>query len=223
MRLVIFDVDGTLIDSQAFILTAMGRAFAEAGVPSPSAAQTLAIVGLSLPVAVARLAPQLAPEAVEALAALYKRHFMALRAETGGEAASPLYPGARAALERLSGRGLTLALATGKARAGLEHALEGHGLGPLFAASQTADDAPSKPHPGMVLNLLRATGAEASRAVVVGDTAFDVGMARAAGVAAIGVSWGYHPAQALREAGAAAVIDRFEALDAAIDALGGAA
>jgi phosphoglycolate phosphatase len=219
MRLVIFDVDGTLIDSQLFILGAMRRAFAQAGRPAPSDAQTLAIVGLSLPLAVARLAPGLSGAEAEALADLYKAHFIALRAETGGEAAAPLYPGARAALERLSGRGLALAVATGKARRGLDHALDGHGLRGFFAASQTADDAPSKPHPAMLLNLLRETGVAAAEAVMVGDTTFDVEMAAAAGVRSVAVSWGYHPVAALRAAGAGAVIDHFDALDGALAGL----
>jgi phosphoglycolate phosphatase len=223
MRLVIFDVDGTLIDSQAFILAAMAAAFAEAGLPAPGDAATLSIVGLSLPQAIARLAPALTAEEVGVLVALYKANFVRLRAETGGEAAAPLYPGARAALDRLSARGVALAVATGKARAGLDHALRAHGMTALFAATQTADDAPSKPHPGMVLNILSATGADPRRTVMVGDTTFDVEMARAAGVAAVGVGWGYHPAGALRAAGAATVLDRFDALDAALDALGAAA
>lgn len=219
MRLVIFDVDGTLIDSQLFILGAMRRAFRQAGRPAPSDAETLAIVGLSLPHAVARLAPDLSMAEAEAMAELYKSHFIALRAETGGEAAAPLYPGARAALARLSGRGLSLAVATGKARRGLDHALDGHGLRGFFAASQTADDAPSKPHPAMVLNLLRETGAAAHEAVMVGDTTFDIEMAAAAGVRSVAVSWGYHPVPALLAAGAGAVIDQFDALDGALAAL----
>jgi phosphoglycolate phosphatase len=219
MRLVIFDVDGTLIDSQLFILGAMRRAFAQAGRPAPPDAQTLAIVGLSLPHAVARLAPGLTGPEVDEMAELYKSHFMALRAETGGEAAAPLYPGARAALERLAGRGVGMAVATGKARRGLDHALDGHGLRGFFAASQTADDAPSKPHPAMVLNLLRETGAAAHEAVMVGDTTFDIEMAAAAGVRSVAVSWGYHPVEALRAAGADAVIGHFDALDGVLAGL----
>ena len=216
---MIFDVDGTLIDSQAFILQAMTAAFAAQGWPVPPREAVLSIVGLSLHHAIDRLAPGLSPERLDAVVNDYRAAFMALRAETGGEAASPLYPGARAALERLHGRGVTLSVATGKARRGLDHALDGHGLRGFFVHTQTADDAPSKPDPGMILNALRATGVSPGRAVMVGDTSFDMEMARAAGIRAIGVRWGYHPPEALTAAGAAAVIDHFDSLDAAIGAL----
>lgn len=219
MDLVIFDVDGTLIDSQAFILQAMEAAFAAQGWAVPPREAVLSIVGLSLHHAIDRLSPGLTPERLDAVVEDYRAAFMHLREKTGGEAASPLYPGARAALERLHGRGVRLSVATGKARRGLEHALDGHALRGFFSFSQTADDAPSKPDPGMVLNTLRATGVDPARAVMVGDTTFDVQMARAAGVRAVGVSWGYHPADALRAAGAAVVIDHFDALDRAIEAL----
>jgi phosphoglycolate phosphatase len=223
LSLVIFDVDGTLMDSQRLILGAMRAAFAEVAMTCPTDAAILSIVGLSLPQALARLAPEADEDAALRLAAAYKTAFIRNRAETGGEAATPLYPGARAALERLDAAGLLLSVATGKARRGLDHALDGHDLRRFFIATQTADDAPSKPHPGMVLNALRATGAHPARAVMVGDTVYDVEMARAAGVAAIGVAWGYHPAEALREAGAAAVLSHFDELDAALDALWAAA
>ncbi len=222
-RLILFDVDGTLIDSQLFILGAMRAAFAELGRAVPSEAAILAIIGLSLPHAVARLDPGLAPEQVLETAEGYKRAFIRIRAETGGEAASPLYPGARAALERLSASPSVLGVATGKARRGLDHALDAHDLRSFFATTQTADDAPSKPHPGMVLNALRETGAAASEAVVVGDTSYDMEMARAAGARALGVAWGYHPPEALLAAGACAVVAHFDQLDAALGALAGEA
>mgnify|MGYP006275211219 CR=1 FL=1 len=216
LRLVVFDVDGTLIDSRRGILSAMRAAFAAAGRPAPPEAEILSIVGLSLPVALARLAPG---GPVNALVAAYLEAFLAMRAAGAGEGASPLFPGARAALERLDAAGLLLAVATGKARRGLLHALEAHDLERFFLATQSADDAPSKPHPGMVLNALRLTGVDAADAIMVGDTTFDVEMARAAGARAVGVSWGHHAPEALMAAGAAAVIDGFEALDAALDAL----
>ncbi|MEM9736734.1 MAG: HAD-IA family hydrolase, partial [Pseudomonadota bacterium] len=115
--------------------------------------------------------------------------------------------------------GWLLAVATGKARRGLNHLLEIHGLEHLFVATQSADDAPSKPHPGMVENILRATGVEATRAVMIGDTAFDMAMGRAAGAGAIGVSWGYHPVPRLYEAGAELVIEEFAALDDALESV----
>jgi phosphoglycolate phosphatase len=219
VRLVVFDVDGTLVDSQRLILSAMAAAFSEAGIPTPSREATLAIVGLSLETAIARLAPDLDAPGVRALAASYKAAFVQMRVESGGEAAAPLYPGALAALERLEAAGVRMGVATGKARRGLDHMLDGHGLRRFFVTTQTADDAPSKPHPAMLLAALRETGVAPREAAMVGDTTYDMVMAQAAGVPAIGVAWGYHAGAALRDAGAAAVIDRFDALDDALAAL----
>lgn len=220
LRLVIFDVDGTLIDSQEFILGAMGRAFRMAGLTEPDREATLGIVGLSLPEAMAVLVPGISVRARERLVQLYKDSFRALREESGGEASAPFYPGAREALERLDRSGYLLSIATGKARRGLNHMLESHGLQRMFVGTQTADDAPSKPHPGMVLNCLAATGVEASSAVVVGDTEYDMAMARAAGARAVGVAWGYHSAERLRRGGAERLIEDFAGLEAALGALG---
>ncbi|TYO88282.1 HAD-IA family hydrolase [Oceanicella actignis] len=220
LRLAVFDVDGTLMDSQEFIIEAMRRGFAAAGLAAPEDSRILSIVGLSLVEAVSALAPDLPPAEAERVAALYKRSFIDLRADKGGEASAPLYPGAREALERLAARDeVFLGVATGKARRGLDHALRAHGLGHFFHTTHTADEHPSKPHPDMLLGAMRRTGVAAEAAVMIGDTTFDVAMARAAGMAAIGVAWGYHDAESLRQAGAAAVIDRFEDLDDALHAL----
>lgn len=219
LRLVVFDMDGTLIDSQDFIVEAMSRAFTEMGRAVPVRPEILSIVGLSLPQAVARLAPDMQAREVEEGAALYKRSFIALREERGGEATAPMYPGARAALERLHPRDeLFLGVATGKARRGLDHAFAAHGIGHFFHTSQTADDHPSKPHPSMLHAALMETGVEAQDAVMIGDTTYDIEMGRAAGCRTIGVSWGYHPVNDLRAAGADLVIDGFDALDEALDA-----
>ena len=217
LRLVVFDMDGTLIDSQDFIAEAMSRAFTAMGRPAPARPDILSIVGLSLPQAVARLAPDMDAAAVEQGAELYKRSFIALREERGGEASAPLYPGAREALERLQPRDeLFLGVATGKARRGLDHAFRAHDIGHFFHTSQTADDHPSKPHPSMLHAALTETGVEPGNAVMVGDTTYDIEMGRAAGCRTIGVSWGYHPVSALSAAGADLVIEGFDALDAAL-------
>ena len=217
LKLAVFDMDGTIIDSQRMIVAAMTHGFADAGLAPPSREETLAIVGLSLPVAVARLAPGLTGAEVDHVVERYKAAFIRMRQETGGEAASPLYPGARAALQRLATRDeVLMGVATGKAMRGLTHALEAHGLGPLFQTLQTADGHPSKPHPAMLLDALVETGAEAADAVMVGDTSFDMEMARAAGMTAIAVTWGYHPETRLRDAGAHHVIHRWDELDAAL-------
>ena len=217
LRLVIFDVDGTLIDSQDFILAAMRRAFAQARRPAPSDAATLGTVGLSLPQAMEVLAPGVCGAERDRLVRLYKDSSRYLREANGGEAVAPFYPGAREALERLDGAGYLLSIATGKARRGLDHMLDSHGLRRLFTGTQTADDAPSKPHPGMVLNCLAATGVERQHAVVVGDTEFDMAMARAAGVRAVGVDWGYHSTERLLRGGAERIVGDFAALDAVLE------
>lgn len=218
-RLVIFDVDGTLVDSQAAILAAIDEAFLRAGRPAPARAEALGIVGLSLVEAMAVLVPDgRAGEHVE-LARFYREAFMSLRQRTGGEAATPLYPGARDTVMRLDGAGWLLSIATGKARRGLEHFLTTHGLAPHFTGTQTADDAPSKPHPQMVLNCLAATGVEGRDAVMVGDTSFDMEMGRAAGCRTIGVSWGYHPVDRVRAAGADRIADSFEELQTMLETM----
>ena len=220
LRLVIFDVDGTLIDSAGLICAAMAEAFAAAGRPAPGDAAVRAIIGLSLPVAIARLDARLDGRGVAALTEAYKAAFLGRRAAGDELAASPLFPGAREALTRTDGAGALLGVATGKARRGLDHVLDGHDLRAFFVTTQTADDAPSKPHPGMVLNALGATGVDATRAAVVGDTSYDMAMARAAGAAAVGVAWGVHHADALLDAGAQAIIEDFAALDDALARLG---
>jgi phosphoglycolate phosphatase len=221
-RLIVFDVDGTLIDSQHLILAAMARAFEAAGHPLPERAAILGIVGLSLPEAMAALAPHLSEPETLGLAARYRESFVAQRAAGAGYGDAPLYPGALAALERLAADPSTrLGVATGKARRGLEHVFAAHGLTRFFATAQTSDSHPSKPHPSMLLAALAETGCQADAAVMVGDTEFDIAMGRAAGFATVGVAWGYHPRARLEAAGADLVIDGFAALDAALDALRG--
>lgn len=219
-RLIVFDVDGTLIDSQAHILAAMEHAFGASGAALPTRAEVLAIVGLSLPVAVDRLVPHLDEDTRAAIVAGYKASFGALRAET----LSPLYPGAAAALDALRARpGHLLGVATGKSRRGLTHVLKAHGLDGHFATTQVADDHPSKPDPAMLRAALAETGARPAQAVMIGDTTFDIEMGRAAGMATVGVGWGYHPAGALARAGADRVIAEFSDLVPALDSLWGPA
>ncbi|GAA5073777.1 HAD-IA family hydrolase [Roseibacterium beibuensis] len=216
LRLVIFDVDGTLVDSQAHILAAMARAFAANGLPMPPREAVLQIVGLSLPVAMARLAPD-HPQSVDPLVEAYKDAFASLRVAGDGAALSPLFPGAMEHLTRLAAEDFTLlGVATGKSRRGLTHLFEIHRIAQIFHTVQVADDHPSKPNPSMIEACLKETGVAPDRAVILGDTSFDIEMGRAAGIHAIGVSWGYHPADALRQAGARTVLDDFAALPAAL-------
>lgn len=216
MKLVIFDCDGTLVDSQHMICAAMDAAFAALGRPAPPREATLSIVGLSLAEAMRALTSDGDPD-ISPLVEAYKAAFHDLRANP--EFHEPLFPGARDVLDRLSTRDdVLLAIATGKSQRGVRLVLGHHGLYDHFMSIQTADDAPSKPHPGMIYNALRAAGVDPADAVMVGDTTFDMEMACAAGVHAIGVTWGYHPASALRGAGAAILIDAFHDLDAALSA-----
>lgn len=215
-RLIVFDVDGTLINSQDAIHTAMTAAFSAEGVPPPDRSSVLSIVGLSLPEAMSALAPDLAPARRDRLVAAYRERALAAR----HGAASPLYPGARAALDRLAMTPRTcLGVATGKARRGLDHVFAIHRLGDYFVTSQTADDHPSKPHPSMLMAALAETGCSSSMAVMIGDTDFDMAMGRAAGLRTIGVAWGYHPVARLAAAGAEHVIADFSQLDAALAAV----
>jgi len=216
LKLVVFDMDGTLMDSQEFILMAMERAFASAGYAKPDKADVLSIVGLSLDRAVSVLLPELDEAENQRAVALYRQSFLDLRAELGGEAKAPLYLGARDALERLHKVDeILMGVATGKAKRGLDHAYAAHDIGHYFMTSQTADHHPSKPHPAMLHQALHETGVAANRAVMVGDTEFDMEMGRAAGYSTIGVSWGYHPVSRLGAADV--IIDDFAELDAALD------
>ncbi|NDV02245.1 HAD-IA family hydrolase [Pseudoroseicyclus tamaricis] len=217
MRLVIFDVDGTLVDSQSQIHAAMMRAFSSVGLEAPALPQVRAIVGLSLEVAMARLAPDHPAETHARLAQGYRTAYYEARVAGGAASGAPLFPGAREALLALNAQPETLlAVATGKARRGLDAVIEAHDLHGLFVSRQTADTNPSKPHPAMVEACLSETGIDAAAAVMVGDTSFDMDMARAAGAAALGVTWGYHAPESL---GADRLVESFAALPAAIDAL----
>lgn len=198
LRLILFDVDGTLVDSQAHIVAAMTRAFEGIGMPAPDRAQTLSIVGLSLPNAVAQLAPDGAPQDHAALIAGYKDAYVQIRSEQGSAQSSPFYPHARMVLDQLAAVDhYLLGIATGKSRRGLDALIAGHGLERMFLTQQVADFHPSKPHPAMIEAALSEVAVAPSQAVMIGDTTFDMEMARAAGVAAIAVDWGYHDTEKL--------------------------
>jgi len=215
LRLVIFDVDGTLVDSQAEIMAAMSLAFASETITMPDRKDVLSIVGLSLAEAFATLCPQTDHSQRARLVEAYKNAFVSLR--TDNKEMGPLFPGAMAAIEELRAQENTLlAVATGKSRRGLDKVLERHGLTGVFHSEQVADHHPSKPNPSMILTALNETGVAPSRAVMLGDTTYDMDMARAAGIKTIGVTWGYHAADTLKPD---VMIDTFAALSGAVDAL----
>lgn len=203
VRLAVFDCDGTLVDGQGDICAAMLSAFALHGLPAPDLHQVRRSVGLSLPRAIATLLPGHDAAAIADLVDSYKSAFRAARAE--GRLSEPLYPGIPEALAQLAANGWDLAVATGKSRRGLDHCLANHNLTHRFRSLHTADEHPSKPDPAMLHAALAAALAPPHAAVMIGDTAYDIAMAHAAGVTAIGVAWGYHTPAELRAAGAHAV------------------
>lgn len=203
VRLAVFDCDGTLSDGQAAICAAMAEAFAEGGLAAPDPHQVRRIVGLSLPGAIARLAPDHPPETHAQVVAAYKQAFF--RARERGLVHEPLFDGIAALLTHLHATGWTLGVATGKSDRGLHGCLTTHGVFDLFATLQTADRHPSKPHPSMLETAMAEAGAESAATVMIGDTVYDIEMALAARARAIGVAWGYHSPDELLAAGAEAV------------------
>ncbi|MBL0923279.1 MAG: HAD-IA family hydrolase [Sphingomonadaceae bacterium] len=215
--LAIFDCDGTLVDSQANICMAMEHAFDAAGMTPPSRHATRRIVGLSLVEAMRMLLPHADDDLHRDMAERYKAAFFTLR--SNGLVDEPLYDGVAALLASMEEGGWLLGVATGKSDRGLERCLDHHGIKGLFVTLQTADRHPSKPHPSMVYQALAEAGTEAANAVVIGDTVYDIHMGKAARTRTIGVNWGYHPADELREAGADAIAESMDELTALLEGM----
>jgi len=201
-----FDCDGTLVDSQYVIIDSMQAAFRAHGVPPPAPDAVKRIVGLSLPQAISQLHGEADSATIENLVAAYKECFLELRASP--DLHEPLFADVIETLTLLEETGYVLGIATGKSRRGLSAILETHGLAKHFVTLQTADDAPSKPHPGMLERALAETGMDKDETVVIGDTVFDIEMALNAGTGAFGVAWGYHDTVELKAAGAELVLER---------------
>lgn len=200
--LILFDVDGTLIDSGAIIIGAQIRTAEELGLVFPGREAGFAVVGRTLDDALVDLFGNKAP--VDMMVSTYSRIFRSLRGTPGFE--ENMFEGVPAMLAQLAQRPNTrLGIATGKRAHGVEHIITLHHWEGLFATVQNADTAPSKPHPGMILNGMAAIGAEPQRTVMIGDSVHDMAMARAAGVTPIAVDWGFQPSSLLVEAGAAVV------------------
>lgn len=201
-QLVIFDWDGTVMDSTGRIIACMHKAGADLCLPVLEDDAVREIIGLGLPEALRTLYPGIGDRDLERMRERYAVHFVAAEASP-----SRLYPGARETLAALRAAGLRLAVATGKSRKGLERVWASSGLGDSFDASRCADETHSKPHPAMVTELLTELGVAPERALVVGDTSFDLQMARDAGVDRVAVSYGAHPVDRLMNFHPLAVID----------------
>ena len=204
-RLAVFDCDGTLVDSGATIHRALAETFDLHGLRLPPPRDCRRVIGLSLAEAMAALVPDADAAAHLELAETYKKCFF--QARQRGEVDEPLFDGVLELLDALEDDGWLLAVATGKSQRGLRHCLEQHGLHARFLSLQTADGHPSKPAPDMVLAAMADAGADPSATIVVGDTSFDMAMARAARAAGIGAAWGYHEPDELLAAGAMAVAE----------------
>lgn len=199
--LLIFDWDGTLMDSEARIVACMQAAARDAGCPVPPRETVREVIGLGLDHGIRHVWPEADDATVRRLVSLYRDHFI-----DDAIAPSLLFDGVRPALEDLAGRGYRLAVATGKGRRGLLHELRETALDSLFAVTRCADETAPKPDPRMVHEILDHTGVGPDRALVIGDTEFDVRMAAGAGVPALGVETGVHAAERLLDAGAVACI-----------------
>lgn len=210
-RLAIFDCDGTLVDGQAAICDTMAEAFAAARLPAPDRNEVRRMVGLSLPQALRLLAPDAHEDQHAVALEAYKSGYRKRR--LSGTLEEPLYDGMAALIERLKEAGWLLGVATGKSDRGLHACLDRHGIKQHFCTLQTADRHPSKPHPAMLEEALEEAGVAPPHAVMIGDTTFDIEMARAADVRAIGVAWGYHEPGELLAAGAFAVAQTMAELE----------
>ncbi|MBT3238291.1 MAG: HAD-IA family hydrolase [Rhodospirillaceae bacterium] len=220
LKLAVFDCDGTLVDSLHSIVHSMQQACIDHGAPPPASDAVRRIIGLPLETAIAGLFPDFDDAAVWDIREGYRRVFSGLRDK--GEVHEPLYTGAIEALDILEQDGWLLGVATGKAHRGLVSTLGTHDLEGRFVTLQTADRAAGKPHPEMLHNAMSETGVDAARVVMIGDTTFDMEMAMNAGTMAIGVAWGYHESNELKESGADIVIDRFGDISDAMTRLMGA-
>jgi phosphoglycolate phosphatase len=214
LRLIVFDCDGTLVDSQRGIIAKMTAAFDGLGLPRPDPAAITALIGLSLEDTFARLLPNIGRDEIDGLIAGYRQQFAAQRQAAGQATPDPLYPDAGQVLHELDGAGYLLGVATGKSRQGLDSVLGDHNLGDIFVTRQTGDGHPGKPHPAMLLQAMAETGVEADDTMMIGDTTYDMAMAVNAGVRAVGVAWGYHANDDLRAAGAQVLVQDFRELAA---------
>lgn len=206
--LIVFDWDGTIVDSTSKIAACIRNAAADLQLAVPTLEQARHVIGLGLLDALAHAVPGLARERAEEFSARYRYHYLACEREI------VLFDGMQQLLNELAARGVPLAVATGKTRRGLARAFESTGLGRLFAASRCADESQCKPHPAMLLELADELNASPQRMLMIGDTTHDLQMAAAAGVWAIGVTYGAHMRAHLASHAPLALVDSVVELSA---------
>lgn len=202
--LIVFDWDGTLMDSTAHIAQAIQRACGQLGEPIPSREAASHVIGLGLREALLQACPTLPPARYPELADAYRQQFVSQ------DEVIELFAGVREGLAALENAGYMLAVATGKSRRGLDHALQETGLGHHFITTRTADECPSKPHPQMLLEICDFGGCKPARTLMVGDTSHDMLLARHAGASALAVSYGAHDSETLASFDPLKICDRFE-------------
>lgn len=217
LRFVVFDCDGTLVDSGHNVVAAMQGAFESEGLPNPEDNDVRRQIGLHLTEAIANLHPLGDRDTHLRMTDRYKQ--VSLSQHLAGDASEPLYPGCLEVLRDLHARGAVLGIATGKSRRGLDRTLEAHGITGLFSSLKTADDGPGKPNPRILQDAMAEVGANPWNTAVIGDTIFDVSLAVNAKAHGIGVSWGYHPPAELEKAGARTVAERYEDLPGILEAI----
>lgn len=205
--LLIFDWDGTLMDSAERIARCFCQAMVGCGLSPPEPAVIRRTIGLGVQEALTRLLPAASPTERAAVAAHYREHFLDLDATP-----TPLFPDVRTGLAALHARGYELAVATGKSRQGLHRAFMESDLGGLFKVSRCADETRAKPDPLMLTEILSVTGTDPARALMIGDTSYDMEMARHAGIPRVAVTYGVHEAQELQVHAPEACVDSFAAL-----------
>lgn len=204
--LIVFDWDGTLMDSTAHIAASIQAACADLGLPIPDRRAASHVIGLGLEDALRRVSPTLPPERYPEMVDAYRQHYL------NADATIELFEHVQEGLAELQQSGLFLAVATGKSRKGLDRVLAETGLGAVFHASRTADECHSKPHPAMLLELTDELGVDPRRTLMVGDTTHDLLMAQNAGTHKVGMSYGAHPVDALLECRPLALFDDFRGL-----------
>lgn len=206
-QLVVFDWDGTVVDSAARIVAAVRSASLSMDLAPAVAQDIVCQIGLSLETIFSTLHPDQDHEAVEQLCTAYRDNW-----SRNSMIDAPPFDGAKACLQRLDALGIMLAVATGKSRRGLNQSFSDTGMNNHFVTSRTADEAFAKPNPQMLLDVLDQTGQDRQQTLMVGDTVFDMQMAANARVPAVGVCWGSHSREQLSDAGALACFDDFESL-----------